>query len=321
VAAHRDGVHVAVLEEAGAPVGFLPYERRSHDAAGPVGGSLCDFQGLVARGGLAWSPAELLRACGLCELQFDHLLAAQQPLAAHAWRTVDSPYIELAGGFEAFCRQRSEAGSRLVPETLRKMRKAEREAGPLRLAPYCDDREAFDAMLRWKREQYHRIGAVDHLSQPWRIAVLERIWRTRGDDFSGMLTALYIGDELAAVHLGMFSRGVLHCWFPAYGADDPRLAKYSPGIILWVLLAQQAEQLGLRRIDLGKGEERYKRELMTGATRICEGAVDVRRVSAALRRSWHGLRELVKRSPLKRPVQGVLRTWRSWAAGGARCGK
>jgi CelD/BcsL family acetyltransferase involved in cellulose biosynthesis len=308
------GVQVAVLQDDDAPVGFLPFERLPHGVAAPVGGSLCDFQGLIARPDLDWSPTELLRACGLAAYRFDHVLASQTALGRHAWRTVDSPLVDLSAGFESYCRNRTEAGSRLVAETLRKMRKAEREIGPLRLEPWCDDPAVFDAALRWKREQYRRIGAVDHLAEPWRSDVLRRIWGMRGEEFSGMLSALYLGDQLAAVHLGMFSRGVLHCWFPAYGADDNQLARYSPGIMLWVMLARESQALGIRRIDLGKGDERYKRELMTGATQIAEGAVELRHVSAALRKSWHGLRELVKRSPLRRPVQGVLRKWRSWSA-------
>jgi CelD/BcsL family acetyltransferase involved in cellulose biosynthesis len=251
----------------------------------------------------------------LLAYRFDHLLVSQAPLAAHAWRQTDSSYIDLSGGYEAFVQERTAAGSRLVTETLRKMRKAERELGPLRLVPFSDDRDVFDAMLRWKREQYRRIGSIDHLAEAWKIAVLERIWRTRSEHFSGMLSALYIGDRLAAAHLGMCSRGVLHCWFPAFPHDDPQLAKYSPGTALWLMLAQRAGQLGLRRFDMGKGDESYKRRLMNGSTPIAEGAVDRRIVSGTLLRGWHGMRELVRRSPLKRPAQGVLRRFRAWKGG------
>lgn len=43
-----------------------------------------------------------------------------------------------------------------------------------------------------------------------------------------------------------------------------------------------AEGLGLERIDLGRGEALYKRRLMTGASTVYSGCVEVGPSSAAL---------------------------------------
>jgi hypothetical protein len=125
--------------------------------------------------------------------------------------------------------------------------------------------------------------------------------------FSGVLSALYVGNRLAAVHLGMRSFGVLHFWFPAY---DPELGKYSPGLVLLVEMARAAAALGIRRIDLGRGNERYKRSLMSGAIPLAEGAVDLRPAAALLQRGWLHMRESLRGSLLHLPARYVVRSIR-----------
>jgi CelD/BcsL family acetyltransferase involved in cellulose biosynthesis len=86
-----------------------------------------------------------------------------------------------------------------------------------------------------------------------------------------MLSLLYAGKQLVAGHLGMRSRTVWHYWFPAY---DRQFAKFSPGLILLLKMAQEAEELGLRCIDLGTGLTLYKRRLMNAAVSVAEGSVE-----------------------------------------------
>ena len=102
---------------------------------------------------------------------------------------------------------------------------------------------------------------------------------------------------------------MLHGWFPAY---DPALAKYSPGLILWLELARAAAVLGLEHIDLGKGQERYKTSLQSGAVQLAEGSIDFRFVAGSLRHGWLYTRELVRASPLRRPGRAIMRYARQW---------
>ena len=48
------------------------------------------------------------------------------------------------------------------------------------------------------------------------MALLQRVLAAQGEGFSGVMSALYIGDVMAAILLSMRSYDVLHAWFSAY---------------------------------------------------------------------------------------------------------
>ena len=296
VAAVRDDVEVAVVERGGSPVGFLPFQRGRWNVGFPVGAKLSDFHGLVAEEGLDWDARELIGGCGLATWQFDHLLATQKAFEPHHYHRDGSPYVDLSRGFEGWREERRQAGSKLLGQALRKARKIEREVGPLRLEWHSDSREVFERLLAWKSEQLADTELVNVLRLPWVIALLDRIRQIGGEEFCGVLSALYTGEELLAAHLGMRSREVLHWWFPVYNRERQR---YSPGLILLVELAREAGERGVRRIDLGKGDESYKSSFASGSIALAEGAVDCRAAIRIGRNAWRRTRERVHASPLR----------------------
>ena len=110
-------------------------------------------------------------------------------------------------------------------------------------------------MKAWKSEQYRQSGLIDLFSVPWTDNVLQRCSERAFGPFRGLTASLYLGDQLAAVETGIAAGGIYHSWFPAY---DPRFASVSPGLLLLHGIIDQAQSLGLSRIDLGKGEQAYK---------------------------------------------------------------
>ncbi len=309
VGAVREDVEVAILEEAGGPLGFFPFQRTRGNIANPVGGPLSDYQGAVVRQGIAFDAEQLIRGCGLKAWHFNHLIASQKPFAPYHCAVAESPYVDLSRGFDAYLAEKRRAGSGTLAQVRRKSRKIEREIGPLRLQSHTTNKQIFETLIRWKMQQYQRIKAVNYLAPDWTVELLDRIRDLPSAEFSGMLSVLYAGDQPAAIHLGIRSSGVLHVWFPVY---DHTLSRYSPGLILWLELAQAAESLGIQRIDFGKGRERYKASLQSGATRLAEGSVDTRFVSRSLRRRWIRTREWVRSSPLNAPARCVVRNVRAW---------
>lgn len=321
VAAVREGVEVAIIEQDGVPAAFFPYQVEAGRVAWPVGGAASDFHGLVAADDFRIDAKEILRQCQLRAWHFNHLPPSQVAFHKYHWPWVEatSPYLDLSKGFEAYRISRKKAGTKEISQTLRKSRKAGREVGELRLQTHTADPQVLNTLFRWKMEQYRQWKVNNYLKPAWVRAMMERLVATQEEHFSGMLSALYIGDQLAAAHLGIRAGGVLHSWLPAYQKE---LYKYSPGLILLVLLAQQANSLGITRIDLGRGREEYKRRFMSGAFPLAEGSVDARPVTCTMRRCWYHAREVVRNSPLQQPARRLVRNIRAWRIyrGGAAAG-
>lgn len=314
VAAVRSDVAVAVMEDKGEPVGFFPFQRGPWGTGKPVGGRMTDYQGVVARPGFEWNAQELIRGCGLAVWDFDNLAACQQPFHSHHYRTVESHYLDLSQGFDAYQADRVKAGSLVVKQVLRRARKLARQVGPLRLDLHTTDSHVLNTLIRWKSEQYVRTQVTNIFAYPWTARLLEQVVGQSAEPFSGMLTALYAGPHLVAVHLGIRSYGVMHWWFPTY---DREFARYSPGLILLMEFSRAAPSLGIHRIDLGKGEANFKLRLASGSIPVAEGSVAVPVMHRFLRRGWHHFRSWIRSSPLRGTVQLVgrwARPVRGWLA-------
>src|SRR5437879_3767387 len=102
VAAVRDDVEVAFIEDGTGPVAVFPFQRVGGSLGIPVVGILSDFQGLICRPGFSCDPRELLRGCGLTAWDFDHLLASQTCFAPFHQGHEPSPLIDISKGYEAY---------------------------------------------------------------------------------------------------------------------------------------------------------------------------------------------------------------------------
>ena len=292
VAAARDDVRVAVLGDEG----LFPFQRGRLGVGLPVGSRLSDHHGLVADPGLAVDVHALLRACRLSAWEFDGLTAAQRALAPHHSALRTSPTIELGEGWAAYAESRSAAGSTILADGARKARRLERRAGPLRFEAHAPDPRLLELLVRWKSAQYDRTGAVDIFRYPWVVDVVRRLHASEGDDFAGMLSVLYAGDDPVALHLGPRSASVWHWWLPAY---DPAHGKDSPGTILLERMARAAPDLGLTTIDLGKGDALYKSRFANGGVELATGVAGRPSVATGLLAAERTVGRLLWRTPVR----------------------
>src|SRR5438874_5760410 len=310
VAELRSDVEVVVIAEREQTVGFFPFQRGKLNLGRPIGGKMSDYHGPLVRPDAKLDALDLLAACRLASWDFDHLMTATAAFEPYVTLRDKSPQINLADGFAAYARGRRDAGSDAVHRQGQKTRKLGREVGPLQFVFDADDEQAYSLLLQWKSEQFTRTGLTDVFSFDWTRSLLDKLRAHRGSEFSGPLSVLRAGDKVAAACLSLRSRDVLHSWFTAY---NPELASYSPGMSLFVRLAEEAEQLGLRTIDLGRGEERYKWSLANASVEVCEGSVSRRSLGTLLRSSWRQTRDWVNRSPLAGTTK-LLRPVREWIA-------
>ncbi len=300
VARVRTDVEIGILEDAGRVVGFFPFQRTSRTLAKPVGGRLSDFQAVIAEPGTEFAPDELLRGCGLKAWDFDHLIGQPPVFEPYTHFKDGSPFIDLSQGFGVYEAERGQLGKEELQQTSRKARKLAREVGPLRLEASCVDDGRLDELIRWKAAQYQRTEVTNVFGFRWTSELLHDLLATGTSEFQGMLNVLYAGDRVVAMHFGLFSRGVLHYWFPSY---DVSFGRYSPGRILLLELCRFCRELGIRRVDLGRGMAGYKTRAMTGVTEVAIGGVDLRPVTAVMRAGWRHTQDWIRQSPWRKHVR------------------
>lgn len=270
LSAFREPVRVAILRENGAPVGFFAFEK--HGRVGrPLGIKLCDFQGVVCAPETQLDARLLLDGCGLNVLNFDHLLASQSNFCRWHWRQHDSFYADISGGYDAYVAAQRAHGSRFIPQMGQKRRKLEKKEGPLTFEWQSKNERDWKVLLEWKSIQRRETKTFDVLQYDWVQAFLERLRDVRSDSFSGVFSTLKIGNQLIAASFGLLSPTARHIWVASYSHE---LERYSPGNILRLAVMREAAARGMRRIDFGKGNERYKKTLKTDRFLVAEGALD-----------------------------------------------
>jgi CelD/BcsL family acetyltransferase involved in cellulose biosynthesis len=312
VAAVRDDVRIAVMEQDQRVVGFFPFQTRWGMGL-PVGGCLSDHHGVVCAPGTTWHWPALLRAARLTSWRFDHLPREQAPPGANIG-PCESPGLDLSQGMATYLVGRRAQGVRRLAELDRKARKLAREVGPLRLEAHTCDLQVLQTVIRLKSQQCRRTGTPDFFAQRWVRALVEQICALQGPHFSGRLSALYAGDHLVGAHLGMRSARVWHWWFPVY---DSSFAAYSPGGLLLLRVAQAAADQGHALLDLGKGDDPYKRSFADCSLPLAQGWVARPSITSGWLAALTGARQWLRTCALVQPLRPLVRRMRRLGAGPA----
>ncbi len=305
----RDNVEVGLLQQRDEIIGCFPFHRRANAVGKPVGHPLSDFHGLVVGPETAWDAADLIRQCGLNAWDYDHLIASQQPFMPFHREVVDSPYIDLSQGFERYWDERMQSEHKKFKQIRASMRRLKREIGPLRLDFDVQDPAILETMMAWKSAQFRRSGIMDVFEIFWIGELLRNLLVMRTDGFSAVLSTLHAGERLVAVTFNLRSRNVMHGWFMSY---DRELLAYSPGFILLMELVREAAQQGIKRFDLGKGDEPYKPKIASGNLQVCEGSVDHTYIRRAVRGVVLRAASSVRSSPLREPIADLTRPVRRY---------
>ncbi|MDX3232242.1 GNAT family N-acetyltransferase [Streptomyces sp. ME19-01-6] len=294
----RRGVRIAVVREEDEPVAFFPFQRTRLGVGRAIGLGLSDSQGLMHRPGFQWEARELLQACGLAVWEFDHLMEGQKPFEVGARGSFPSPVIDVEQGFEAYLAQLRARSPKFARTTLAKERKLGRDVGEVRYVHDERDPAALRTLIGWKSAQYRRTGRSDRFARTWITHLVEQLFHTRTTSFAGLLSVLYCAGQPVAAHFGLRSERVLACWFPAY---DTAFAKYSPGLVLHLRMAEGAAAQGLAYLDLGRGEKEYKNSLKTRDLSVSEGWVTRRHPVALGHRARRAPIRVLRNTVLSRP--------------------
>ncbi|MEV4311922.1 GNAT family N-acetyltransferase [Actinocrispum sp. NPDC049592] len=269
----------------------------------PAGSPGADFQGPLLQPGVRFSPQALLTAAGVKSFTFDHLLDGYPDLEPWVEERRPSPYMDVTGGLDGYLSRAAKSGKDKMSEARRLANKAGRDLGEVAFVAESSDPAELDRVIELKRDQYASTGARDHFADPAQRALLHRLLASD----LGALSTVYAGPHLLAAHFGIRSGGVLHWWFPVY---DKKFGPLSPGWILLREVVMAAPELGLTRIDLGRGEDDYKRRAMTGASTVCIGAVTAGTFRTTMRKASRKAITAAKSSPIAPQLRSIVRKFR-----------
>lgn len=280
----RAAARVAVVEEGGAPIAFLPFEISSGNVGMPIGWPLSDLQGFVGSGARL-DAREIVKRAGLRGWYFRHAPADQQPLVRHQYRntTIQALVIDLEhGGYHQYLAGRSKS---LVRNTARLRRVMERQLGTVSLEWSSSRPEHLRRLVEWKSGKY---GAIRRLfaEDPTALAIVEELATADYADCCGIVHVLSAGGRPIVVYVDLLSFGSLTGWFTAY---DPELSRFSPGTMMFLALAEDAANRGILRMDLGYGEHSYKFRLANDSYNVAGGAVWASGMEHAARRAYRWL--------------------------------
>lgn len=273
----------------------------------PVGWPGADFQSPIAAPGTTFPAAKLLTG-GVKRFAFDHLLEPNPDFAPWFESSRPSPFVDTTGGLEGYLARASKSGKDNMGQARRRTNKAEKQLGPIRFGADVVDEDALREVVRLKRGQYEATGAVDYFAEPDRVDMLTRLLHTRGTDFAGILSTVHAGPHLLAAHFGIRSGSVLHWWFPVY---DPEFSALAPGWILLRELVQAAPELGVGRIDFGRGDDEYKRRAKTGEVQVAQGVVTRSSAYRVVRRARNSLISAAKQSALAPQLRTIAHRLRA----------
>ncbi len=257
-------VHVGILDRDGCPVAFLPFELHANGIGKRL--HLCDYQGLVSMPEHSYDMKRFVRECGLRAWDFDHLLASQHDFVQFHRRSGVSHVIELTKGFDVYVDERNATGTKQIKKVRNLERRLEREHGQLRFELHVADPKLLAQLLEWRTLKY---PASRHRPEVL-ASILNEMLSTQSPHCQATLSVLYVNDRIAACHFGLRSAGVWHYWFPAY---NPDFELYSPGNTLLLRMAEIAPSIGIDTIDLGKGEQDYKKRFANRTIVTAEGYV------------------------------------------------
>ena len=288
-------VKVAIQHDrAGEPAAFLGVRVRGSTAM-PIGAPLCDYQALVAREGFPTDPRAMLRALGASRYDFCHMQADDPAFLGQARGRNTSWIVEVADGYAAYEAERKAAGVGVLKDIDKKRRKAEREIGPARFTALSESHADFWTLIAWKRAQLAATGQTDLFKTPWVMKLMEALMETRDPAFGGGLYTLHLGDDLVAAHFHLRGGGTIHGWMIAH---DPKFERYSPGLLLFQDILKSLEHGPYRRLDLGAGDYRFKRELSNRQQMVSFGFMGAPSVSTLARKAVYRVRDIAESLPL-----------------------
>lgn len=281
-----------------------------------LGGKDANFAMGLFRPGVAWSPREvaaLLDAGARAAApRVDAFLFVNQPLE---WQGAPNPLAGLrrqaspSHAYKSalpsdFAVWRDAHASKDAQKKLRKKAKKLETVGPLshrRAADPDDADRILAAFHEQKNARMRALGIVDVYDPPEARAFLAGLARCGLAEGAPRLEvhALSAGDRIVSTFVALPAGDRLSGLLLSYDAD-PEIARSSPGELMVHEVVREAITRGLRTLDLGVGEARYKNDACEATEELFDSAHAVTPLGAVAALAFlakQRLKRRVKQSP------------------------
>jgi CelD/BcsL family acetyltransferase involved in cellulose biosynthesis len=273
----RGDARIAIIEDAGQVIGFLPFQLQSINRNPAIGMSLADYQGPIYSKDCNVPTSVWLAASGHRYWQYDHMPCDLSEFEPHAWTIKHSQWMNMQGGYESYCNRLSErndgAKSRIIKDAEVQQRKITREYPDVNFE--FDNRSASDflSFIKGKSFQYVNTLGADHdmFRVEWINKTINYLFQMDPhSSLRGRFSSLKIGDRLIAGSFGAECNGVLQfniLWY------DPEFSRFSPGTQVLHACAKQSFNAGIHTLELGGGAYDYKAKFRTDTMPTMAGAI------------------------------------------------
>ncbi len=264
----RDVRVVCQYNEYGTPTAFLPIQGQRF--ARPVGAPMSDYHAIITHQEEVTYDS-LLSGTGIGAYHYSCATDVQRLGEPQILATNQTAAMDILTTADDWRKDRDGSYRRHLKSNRRRTRKAEEDVGPKRIELFSRDIDVYASLLKWKREKFSQTGKYDVLSADWTQALIRTLWeRGAQAELRCDMHALYFGDQLAAIDLGLSDGDVFHSWMVAYNDE---LSEYAPGIQLLEGLIDASSETGYRRIDMGEGLDGYKRHYASASRDVVSGLV------------------------------------------------
>jgi len=265
----------------GEPLAFLPVQGKRF--ARPVGAPMSDYHGLITATSAVTYDA-CLAGTKIGAFHFSHVTDPDRLRATQILSREETACFVIEEDVQTWRQSKDSSYRRHLKSNRRRTRKASEQIGEPRIELFSRDIDVYQTLLDWKRAKFLETGKYDVLSADWTQSLIRTLWeRGPGAELRCDMHALYFGDRLAAIDLGLSDGVTFHSWMVAYDDD---LSEYAPGIQLLEKLIDATAETGYSRYDLGAGLDGYKRHYATHSTIVTGGFVPLAGAAGRLSRVY-----------------------------------
>jgi len=157
-------------------------------------------------------------------------------------------------------------------------RALQRELGEVSFEWNSSDPANLALLLKWKSSQYENVRLL--ASDPSGLSLVQDLAASDNADCAGVTSVLYAGTKPVSIVLSLRGGPVLAPWILAY---DPEYSRFSPGMIEWLALFEDAAARGVEMVDFGYGLMPYKKQFGNATYQVSGGGVWASRLGSAAR--------------------------------------